>query len=601
MPLMQETSAMINPSSQELEKKDTFPRRHIGITDNEALEMVQTLGFDSLDSLINQTVPSNIRISGIDGLPSPAGEHDMLAEIRTIASKNTAIKSLIGLGYSNTITPPPILRNILENPGWYTQYTPYQAEISQGRMELLLNFQTMVSDLTGMDIANASLLDEGTAAAEAVTMAYGLNGRPNKKTVLISSSCHPQTIEVVQTRAEPLGIATHVVDLSSQIELNGAFAILIQYPDTFGIAEDFSKLAMRAGENKALVIACCDLLSLTLLKPPGEFGADIAVGSAQRFGVPMGFGGPHAAFFATKEAHKRKIPGRIIGISKDSDGNPALRLALQTREQHIRRDKATSNICTAQVLLANIAAAYAIYHGPTGLKAIAERIRKITLTSIHLLKEWGFFVEDGERFDTITIQSPLSKTDNVIQSIENCGFNVRKVSNDTIGLSFDETVSVDEAVSVLNAFDPVRSLTVDIFETAASSLTGSVTPSLERASPFLEHEVFNKHQTETELLRYLKRLENKDLSLTTSMIPLGSCTMKLNAAAEIQPVTWPKFSNVHPFAPSHQTTGYIELINQLETWLARITDFAAVSIQPNAGSQGEYAGLLVIREFHQSQ
>ena len=601
MPLMQETSAMINPSSQELEKKDTFLRRHIGITDNEALKMVQTLGFDSLDSLINQTVPSNIRISGIDGLPSSAGEHDMLAEIRTIASKNSSMKSLIGLGYSNTITPPPILRNILENPGWYTQYTPYQAEISQGRMEALLNFQTMVSDLTGMDIANASLLDEGTAAAEAMTMAYGLNGRPKKKAVLISSSCHPQTIEVVQTRAEPLGIATQVVDLSSQIELNDAFAIIIQYPDTFGIAEDFSKLAMRASENKALVIACCDLLSLTLLKPPGEFGADIAVGSAQRFGIPMGFGGPHAAFFATKEAHKRKIPGRIIGVSKDSDGNPALRLALQTREQHIRRDKATSNICTAQVLLANIAAAYAIYHGPTGLKAIAERIRKITLTSIHLLKEWGFLIADGERFDTITIQSPQAKTDDVMQSIENCGFNVRKVSNDTIGLSFDETVSVDEAVSVLKAFDPVRSLTVDIFETAASSLTDSITPSLERASPFLEHEVFNKYQTETELLRYLKRLESKDLSLTTSMIPLGSCTMKLNAAAEMQPVTWPEFSNVHPFAPSHQTTGYIELINQLETWLARITDFAAVSIQPNAGSQGEYAGLLVIREFHQSQ
>lgn len=598
---MQETSAMINETSRELEKKDTFARRHIGVNDRESKEMVQTLGFDSLDELINQAVPSRIRTSGIDGLPNPVGEHDMLKEIKSIAQKNSQIKSLIGLGYSNTITPPPILRNILKNPGWYTQYTPYQAEISQGRMEALLNFQTMVSDLTGMDIANASLLDEGTAAAEAVTMAYGLKGRANKKTVLISSSCHPQTIEVVQTRAEPLGIHTKIVDLNSQVDLTEAFSVIIQYPDTFGVAEDFSALAQRANENKALVIACCDLLAVTLLKPPGELGADIAVGSAQRFGVPLGFGGPHAAFFATKEAHKRKIPGRIIGVSKDADGNPALRLALQTREQHIRRDKATSNICTAQVLLANIAAAYAIYHGPEGLKAIAERIRKITLTSITLLQDWGYTVSDGERFDTITIRSNKPEADALVQSAEKSGFNLRRISENTIGLSFDETVSVDEVITVLNVFAPPQSLTRTQFEKTSVAISYPITKSLKRSSPFLEHEVFNRYQTETELLRYLKRLENKDLSLTASMIPLGSCTMKLNAAAEMQPVTWPEFSDVHPFAPPHQTTGYSELIGQIETWLAHITDFAAVSIQPNAGSQGEYAGLLVIREFHKSQ
>ncbi len=592
---------MLNESSRELEKKDTFPRRHIGISDKEAFEMVQTLGFDSLDELIDLAVPSNIRTSGLDGLPKPIGEHDMLAEIKSIARKNSHIKSLIGLGYSNTITPPPILRNILENPGWYTQYTPYQAEISQGRMEALLNFQTMVSDLTGMDIANASLLDEGTAAAEAVTMAYGLRGRANKRTVLISSSCHPQTIEVVQTRAEPLGIEIKVIDLNSHVDFTEAFSVVIQYPDTFGIAEDFSSLAERANESNALVITCCDLLALTLLKPPGELGADIAVGSAQRFGVPLGYGGPHAAFFATKEAHKRKIPGRIIGVSKDVDENPALRLALQTREQHIRRDKATSNICTAQVLLANIAAAYAIYHGPEGLRSIAERIRKLTLTSIELLRKWGYSIAEGERFDTITIGSLETEAERIIQAAEKMGFNLRIISNDTVGLSFDETISVDEAVTVLNVFDPSHSLTRTDFENASSTLSNSVALSLSRSSPFLEHDVFNRYQTETELLRYLKRLENKDLSLTTSMIPLGSCTMKLNAAAEMEPVTWPEFSDVHPFAPSHQTTGYTELITQLETWLARITDFAAVSIQPNAGSQGEYAGLLVIRKFHQSQ
>jgi len=598
---MQEASSMISESSRELEKRDTFPRRHIGLDDAMAQEMANFVGFDSLDDLINEAVPSGIRTSGIDGLPAPVGEHDMLAEIKAIASKNARVKSLIGLGYSNTITPPPILRNILENPGWYTQYTPYQAEISQGRMEALLNFQTMVSDLTGMDIANASLLDEGTAAAEGVTMAYGLRGRANKRTVLISSTCHPQTIEVVQTRAKPLGIETEVANLESHIDFSSAFAVIVQYPDTYGIAADFSELAQRAKDGNALVIACCDLLALTLLKPPGELGADIAVGSAQRFGVPLGFGGPHAAFFATKETHKRKIPGRLIGVSKDSDGNPALRLALQTREQHIRRDKATSNICTAQVLLANIAAAYAVYHGPQGLVDIAERIRKITLTAVTVLRTLGYHIDEGERFDTVTVQSDETRADAIVEAAEKRGFNLRKRGDNSVGISFDETVSVEELVEVLNAFDPSHSLQRSNIEDAFLGIDTQISLQLKRASSFLEHEVFNRYQTETELLRYLKRLENKDLSLTTSMIPLGSCTMKLNAAAEMAPVTWPEFGDIHPFAPSNQTRGYRELIEQLETWLARITDFAAVSIQPNAGSQGEYAGLLVIREYHRSQ
>ncbi len=601
MPQSPEVSSITHPLHQALAKQDSFPRRHIGISETEAAAMARSIGFESVNALVNEAVPPEIRTSGIDGLPDPVGEHDMLIELKGIASKNALRKSLIGLGYSNTITPAPILRNILENPGWYTQYTPYQAEISQGRMEALLNFQTLISDLTGMDIANASLLDEGTAAAEAMAMAYGLRGRGAKREILISEACHPQTIEVVQTRAAPLGIPATVVDLNEPIDLSRAFAIIVQYPDTHGIAKDFSALAQQASESKTLVIACCDLLALTLLKPPGELGADIAVGSAQRFGVPLGFGGPHAAFFATKEAHKRKIPGRLIGLSVDADGDPALRLALQTREQHIRRDKATSNICTAQVLLANIAAAYAIYHGPEGLKRIAHRIRTLTLTAKALLESLGFEILKGERFDTLTLKTASENVAKFISDATDRGFNLRKSSPTTIGISFDETVTPEEAVSVLQVFDTNGTIDSRAFERAAANIDDAIQNSLARETPYLTHEVFNRYQTETELLRYLKRLENKDLSLTTSMIPLGSCTMKLNAASEMIPVTWPEFSDIHPFAPANQTTGYIQLIEQLERWLARITDFAAVSIQPNAGSQGEYAGLLVIREYHKSQ
>lgn len=601
MPQTLEGSATHHQADRSIDKLDTFARRHLGANAAEAKRMAKEIGFDSVDALINQAVPSAIRTSGIDGLPAPIGEQDMLTELKAIASKNRVFRSLIGLGYANTITPPPILRNILENPGWYTQYTPYQAEISQGRMEALLNFQTMVSDLTGMDIANASLLDEGTAAAEAVSMAYGLRGKGAKRSVLISCDCHPQTIEVIQTRAEPLGIQVNVVSFDDTTDLAEAFAIIVQYPDTHGIAANFAQLARRAKECKALTIACCDLLALTLLKPPGEWGADIAVGSAQRFGVPLGFGGPHAAFFATKETYKRKIPGRLIGISKDIDGNPALRLALQTREQHIRRDKATSNICTAQVLLANIASTYAIYHGPQGLTAIARRIRRLTLTAKSILQDLGYAIDAGERFDTLAIRSNPTDASSIHKAAEDQEINFRKTNDHTIGVTFDETLSPSDLVDVLNAFDPKQSITLAQVERVANQLDETIEPDLVRESQFLKHEVFNRYRTETELLRYLKRLENKDLSLTTSMIALGSCTMKLNAAAEMEAITWPEFGAIHPFAPSDQTSGYSEMISQLEDWLARITDFAAVSIQPNAGSQGEYAGLLVIRAFHRSR
>jgi len=588
------------PNKTSYAESGSFARRHLGVGEQEAAEMVADIGFDSLDRLVDDAVPENIRISTIDELPDPVSESDMLKELEQIAAKNSVKRSLIGLGYSNTITPPPILRNILENPGWYTQYTPYQAEISQGRMEALFNFQTMVSDLTGLEISNASLLDEGTAAAEAVSMAYGLRGRGSKNAVIVSSKCHPQTIEVIETRARPLSIDVKIFDTSQPIDFGTAFAIILQYPDTLGIARDLSDLVANAHSNRAMAICCCDLLSLTLLKPPGEMGFDVAVGSAQRFGVPLGFGGPHAAFFATTESNKRKAPGRIIGLSKDSEGNPALRLALQTREQHIRRDKATSNICTAQVLLANIAAAYAIYHGPDGLTEIAKRIRRLALTAKQILNEFGFQIIEGERFDTLAIEAPEDIAKGIIEKARDLGYNLRAISKNLIGLSIDETVTHRELATVLSAFSCDGSEPEKSRIETPSDTNELISPDLQRQSRLLTHPVFNRYHSETEFVRYLKKLENKDLSLSNSMIPLGSCTMKLNATAEMLPISWPEFSEIHPFAPSSQTAGYRELIEQLETWLARITGFAAVSIQPNAGSQGEYAGLLAIREFHQS-
>ena len=579
-------------STNGLSALDFFAGRHIGPSAEEALEMAKTLGFDSVDALVDQAVPSSIRIEGIKSLPNPASESETLAELRQIADKNKTFKSYLGLGYSGTITPPVILRNILENPGWYTQYTPYQAEISQGRMEALLNFQTMVADLTGMDIANASLLDEGTAAAEAVSMAYGAKGGRGRDTVIISHRCHPQTIEVVEARAAAVGMKTRITNLNENTDLTNVFATVIQYPDTDGIAHDYSALCEKAAANKTMIIACCDLLSLTLLKPPGEWGADIAIGSAQRFGVPMGFGGPHAAFFATKETYKRKIPGRLIGVSVDADGKPALRLSLQTREQHIRRDKATSNICTAQVLLANIAAAYAAYHGPQGLRDIAARIRRLALITVQYLDGQGHKTLSGERFDTVRVAA--ADPQSILEKAQSANLNLRSYHNGDLGISFDETVTECDLLILLAIFKTNSDADLEL------GIDESITPSLSRTSDFLTHPVFNRYHTETEMLRYLKRLENKDLSLTTSMIPLGSCTMKLNATTEMMPVTWPEFGEPHPFAPSSQSQGYREMIDQLEAWLSSITGFAGVSIQPNAGSQGEYAGLLIIRKYHES-
>ncbi|MDQ8184537.1 aminomethyl-transferring glycine dehydrogenase [Pelagicoccus sp. SDUM812002] len=593
-------SASEEAPSNPLAKLDQFAPRHLGTCGPAADALARTVGYDSVDALVDQAVPASIRIDSLKGLPEPIGEHDMLAELKAIASKNTVNKSYIGLGYYPTITPPVIQRNILENPGWYTQYTPYQAEISQGRMEGLLNFQTMVSDLTGLEIANASLLDEGTAAAEAMGLAYSQVGRAGKKQkILISKTCFPQTIEVVSARAEPLGIDTEIVDLEQDLDLDGVFAVLLQYPDADGIAKDFSAIAAQAKENKVLTIVATDLLALTILKSPASLGADVAIGSAQRFGVPMGFGGPHAAFFSTRDAYKRKIPGRLIGVSKDRSGNPALRLALQTREQHIRRDKATSNICTAQALLANIAAAYAVYHGPTGLQQIARRIELLTNLSVTTLQDSGYNISEGKRFDTVVVELTESETANTIARAYEAGINLRSLSPNAVAFSLDETTSPEDLVALLAVFE-VSTSPEALIEKAAD-LEPANASGLSRELDYLTHPVFNSYHTETEMLRYLKRLENRDLSLTTSMIPLGSCTMKLNAAAEMLPITWPEFSNMHPFAPADQTTGYLELIEQLEDWLSEITGFHATSLQPNAGSQGEYAGLLAIRAYHESR
>mgnify|MGYP006079784717 CR=1 FL=1 len=597
----QSTESLAKTISAFTDTLDSFAPRHLGVDSANAQEMAKSVGYDSLDSLIDSSVPAAIRIDTIEGLPQATSESSMITELKAIASQNKVFKSYIGQGYHGTLTPAPILRNILENPGWYTQYTPYQAEISQGRMEALLNFQTMISDLTGMDIANASLLDEGTAAAEAMNMAHGIAAKKGKDTILISQACHPQTIEVLETRAEPLPIVVKTVDLQEEQDLSKVFALVIQYPDTTGIAQDFTKLIEAAKANKVMVIACCDLLALSLLTPPGEWGADIAVGCAQRFGVPMGFGGPHAAFFATTDRHKRKIPGRIIGISQDTHGQPALRLALQTREQHIRRDKATSNICTAQVLLANIASTYAVYHGPQGIKRIAQRVRTLTLVTQSILEISGYKIEEGTRFDTLTVDVTSEQRDAIIQRSINAEINLRTSLVGQIGITFDETVTLDDLSKLLALFITGKPISITEIAQTIESIDTKLPEAFKRTSDFLTHENFNRFHTETELLRYLKRLENKDLSLTLSMIPLGSCTMKLNATSEMIPVTWPEFANIHPFAPEDQSQGYTVLIDQLEDWLAKITGFHAVSVQPNAGSQGEYAGLLAIREYHKSR
>ena len=575
----------------------SFSRRHIGLTETELEDLVNVIGEESLDALVDAVVPEKIRFKGALGLPEPLSEAEALRQLRSLADANVVSKSYIGLGYYPTVTPPAIQRNILENPGWYTAYTPYQAEIAQGRLEALLNFQTMIVDLTGMEIANASLLDEATAAAEAMALCFAITKQDDRHRFFVASNCHPQTIAVVLTRAEALGIEV-VVGLPETIDWTQQFCgALVQYPNTDGIVDDYRAFVEAAHAAGSLVVVAADLLSLTLLVPPGEFDADVCVGSSQRFGVPVGFGGPHAAFFATRDAFKRHMPGRLVGVSKDSAGRPAYRLSLQTREQHIRRDKATSNICTAQVLLAVIAATYAVYHGPDGLKAIAAEIRRKTEWLAGWLNALNFRVLDGVRFDSIKVHLGAA-AEKILAEAAKQNVNFRFYPDGWMGISLDETVSAADLELLARLFDPEQRLSWD---QVSESEIEDIPAVFQRQSTFLQQGVFNSHHTETELMRYLKRLENRDLSLTTSMIPLGSCTMKLNAAVEMLPVTWPGFSQIHPFAPREQTVGYRQLISSLEDWLAKLTGFAAVTVQPNAGSQGEYAGLLAIRRYHQKR
>jgi glycine dehydrogenase len=592
---------LMDVTDRYLKHPDTFVRRHIGPNESEAREMLGLFGFKNLDDLADAAVPKAIRLDKKLNLPSARSEYEALAELKQIASENMVFRSFIGMGYYDCITPPVIQRNVLENPGWYTQYTPYQAEISQGRLECLLNFQTMVADLTALPIANASLLDEATACAEAMTMSHAL--KAGRNVFFVSENCHPQNIEVVRTRAKALGIEL-IVGNHEKFHFNEkVFGALLQYPDTFGAIHDFSGLIQDAHNAGALVTVATDLLALTLIKPPGEFGADIAVGSAQRLGVPLAYGGPHAAFFATRDEFKRQIPGRIVGVSKDSRGKPALRLALQTREQHIRREKATSNICTAQALLANMAALYAVYHGPEGLKKIAQRIHQLTAALAAGLKELGYKIKETDFFDTICVEAANHEV--ILNRAGASRINLRVVGKGAIGISLDETCDTHDVFEICRSFSKSENYswtkTESVAQSAISFPVSVSKPALARTSPFLTHKVFNSYHSETEMLRYIKRLESRDLSLTASMIPLGSCTMKLNAAAEMYPVSWPEFAKIHPFAPLKQTRGYQKLFEQLESWLKEITGFAGISLQPNAGSQGEYAGLLAIRAWHESR
>ncbi len=573
---------------------DSFERRHTGSPSAEVDEMLHLTGFPSLDALTDAAVPSHIRLPQPLNLPDAAGETAALAELREIANQNQVFRSFIGMGYYDTDVPGVIQRNILENPGWYTAYTPYQSEISQGRLEALLNFQTVVTDLTGLEIANASMLDEGTAAAEAMMMCHRvkLGGRPDPSTFFVSDKCHPQTIDIVKTRAKPLGVEIIVGDHQTHEFVGKVFGVLVQYPDTTGSINDFKEFFSKAHATGALCVVAADLLALTLLRAPGEFGADVAVGSAQRFGVPMGFGGPHAGFLATKNTYKRQMPGRLVGVSKDAQGNPAMRLALGTREQHIRRDKATSNICTAQVLLGVMASMYAVYHGPAGLKRIAQRVRLLTQMLAKGLTNLGATVNPEPVFDTLTIGNVAA--DRVHAAAEAKRMNVRRIDTYAVGISLDETTTVEDIEALLSFFGETK-----LPESESISLGYESTHA--RTSTYLTHGVFHRYHTEHEMLRYIKRLEAKDLSLCHSMISLGSCTMKLNATSQMVPVSWPEFGQLHPFAPEGQTRGYQKLFTDLETWLAEITGFAAVSLQPNAGSQGEYAGLLAIRSYHESR
>ena len=579
----------------------TFERRHNGPGPADLRRMLDTIGYGSLDELIDTAIPESIRLRQPLNIPNGKSEHQALRELRELALQNRVFRSYLGMGYNDCVTPPVIQRKVLENPAWYTAYTPYQAEIAQGRLEALLNFQTVVIDLTGLPIGNASLLDEATAAAEAMAMCHAVKGRGRNR-FFVSELCHPQTIDVVRTRARARGWDVVVGDHASFDFANDVFGALLQYPATDGSVHDYRSFCERAHGADILVTVATDLLALTLLAPPGEWGADVVVGNSQRFGVPLGYGGPHAAFFATKDEFKRQIPGRIIGVSRDSRGKPALRMALQTREQHIRREKATSNICTAQVLLAVIASFYAVYHGPEGLKNIAQRVHRHALSLHAGLRQLGLQVGAAPYFDTVSVRVG-DRRDAVLHAARERGINLRPLTAETITISFDETVTHADVMAVLNAFADGLGSPIDTWflEPQAHDLAEEYPEALARTSDFMTHPVFHRYRAEHEILRYISRLESRDLSLTTSMIPLGSCTMKLNAAAEMLPISWPEFAKIHPFAPAEQAAGYRELFAQLEGWLAEITGFHRVSLQPNAGSQGEYAGLLVIRAYHEAR
>jgi len=564
-----------------------FASRHIGPSGADISDMLEAVGSSSMEEFIASTVPQGIRLGRDLSLPAARSEERALSDLRELMGRNLIARSHIGAGYHGTHTPAVIRRNILENPGWYTAYTPYQAEIAQGRLEALLNFQTMVCDLTGMEISNASLLDEATAAAEAMSLCHDIKGGD---AFFVADHCHPQTLAVLRTRAEPLGIRI-LTGPAEEGPREPAFGALFQYPATDGTIGDLGSLVARAHEAGALAVVATDLLALTLITPPGELGADIVVGSAQRFGVPPGFGGPHAAFLATKDEHKRRLPGRLVGVSKDAEGHPALRLTLQTREQHIRREKATSNICTAQVLLAVMASMYAVYHGPEGLREIAGRIHLLTRRLAGSLQHLGHAVHPGPFFDTVRVWMGTRPADEVLLRAAARGINLRKLDEHAVAITLDETC--DDLSAILEVFGATPGDLPQIFPEVIGE-------GLRRKSAFLTHPVFQSHHTETEMLRYIRQLEAKDLSLTTSMIPLGSCTMKLNATSEMIPVTWDSVAAIHPLAPASQAAGYFEMAAQLEAWLAEITGFAAVSLQPNAGSQGEYAGLLAIRAWHRS-
>ena len=564
---------------------DQFVNRHIGPNKDDIIQMLDKIGLSSMEQLINRSVPESIRSKEKLNVGDGISEKELIEKLKKIAEKNVIMKSYIGMGYYNCITPPVIQRNILENPGWYTQYTPYQAEISQGRLEALINFQTMVSDLTGLPISNASLLDEATAAAEAMIMAFRVS--KNGNIFLVSNKCHPQIIDVLKTRSEPLGIKIQLCDDIDFVFNKTVFGSILQYPDTNGLVNNFQKIVNDAHKESAYVIVATDLLSLALLKPPGELGADVAIGSSQRFGVPMGYGGPHAAFFAVSSEFKRFLPGRLIGVSIDSHNNQAYRMSLQTREQHIRREKATSNICTAQVLLAIMSGMYAVYHGPKGIKRIAETIHQHTCDLAISLSNAGFTILNNSFFDTIHFTGPAK----ILEKLLKHNINIRKFSDGSLGISMDETVTTKELKQLL-----------DVFEIEHKKNNDSTIPlNLQRNTSFLTHPVFNSYHSETEMLRYIHRLESKDLSLNTSMIPLGSCTMKLNATSEMIGITWPEFSSLHPFVPLNQAQGYKHLFNDLSNWLGDITGLNGVSLQPNSGAQGEYAGLMIIRAFHLSQ